>query len=82
MGAQRLKDFLVKGYAINQKRLDELQQTVHLIQKSISSETDLTETKGLLDINIEYTQSFILLNQFDSDTMSLGKLNEEITYEI
>jgi hypothetical protein len=25
---QRLKDFLVKGYAINQKRLDELQQTV------------------------------------------------------
>jgi hypothetical protein len=33
---QRLKDFLVKGYAINQKRLDELQQTVQLIQKSIS----------------------------------------------
>ncbi|TAE90323.1 MAG: hypothetical protein EAY81_00925, partial [Bacteroidetes bacterium] len=28
---QRLKDFLVKGYAINQKRLDELQQVVQLI---------------------------------------------------
>jgi hypothetical protein len=25
---QRLKEYLVKGYAINQKRLDELQQTI------------------------------------------------------
>ncbi|MEH6305586.1 RhuM family protein [Olivibacter sp. CPCC 100613] len=40
---QRLKDFLVKGYTINQKRLDELQQTVQLIQKSISEDTDLTQ---------------------------------------
>ena len=28
---QRLKDYLVKGYAINQKRLDELGKMVQLI---------------------------------------------------
>ena len=28
---QRLKDYLVQGYAINQKRLDQLQQTIQLI---------------------------------------------------
>lgn len=33
---QRLKDFLVKGYAINRKRLNELQQALQLIQKPIS----------------------------------------------
>ncbi len=32
---QRLKDFLVQGYSINQKRLDELHQTIFLIQKPI-----------------------------------------------
>ena len=45
----RLKDFLVKGYAINQKRLDELAQMVSIIQQT--SETDhlqLSEAKGLL----------------------------------
>ena len=28
---QRLKDYLVQGYAINQKRLEQLQQTIQLI---------------------------------------------------
>jgi death-on-curing family protein len=79
---QRLKDYLVQGYSVNQKRLDELRQTVQLIQKSISDDTDLPETKGLLEIITQYTQSFILLNQFDSNSLKTGNLKEEITYEI
>lgn len=79
---QRLKDFLVKGYAVNQKRLDELQQTVQLIQKSISEDTDLAEAKGLLEIIRQYTQSFVLLSQYDSNSIEPQKLNEHITYEI
>lgn len=78
----RLKNFLVKGYAINQKRLDELQQTVQLIQKSIDEETNLAEAKGLLNIIAQYTQSFVLLNQYDSNTIEQKELNENITYEI
>lgn len=31
---QRLKDYLVQGYAINQKRLEQLQQVVNIIQQS------------------------------------------------
>ncbi|AEA45119.1 virulence protein RhuM/Fic/DOC family protein [Fluviicola taffensis] len=79
---QRLKEHLVKGYSINQKRLDELQQTIKLVQKSISQETNLSEAKGLLQIIQQYTQSFILLNQFDSDSLISVNLNEEITYEV
>ncbi len=79
---QRLKEYLVQGYTINQKRLDELRQTVQLIQTSISDDTNLSETKGLLEIITQYTQSFVLLNQFDSNSIQLEKLNEEITYEI
>lgn len=79
---QRLKEHLVHGYTINQKRLDELQQTVQLIQKSIDPETNLSEAKGLLEIISQYTQSFILLNQFDSNSIQAKNLNEEISYEI
>lgn len=80
---QRLKDYLVRGYAINQKRLEQLQQTIELIQKSGKAEDiKLGEAKGLLDIISNYTQSFILLNQFDSHSLKLTNLNENITYEI
>lgn len=79
---QRLRDFLVKGYTVNQKRLDELQQTVQLIQNSITDDTNLNEARGLLEIISQYTQSFILLNQYDSNSIELQKLNERVTYEI
>ena len=62
--------------------MDELQQTVQLIQKSIGEETNLNEAKGLLEIIGQYTQSFVLLNQFDSNSIETQKLNENISYEI
>lgn len=61
---QRLKDFLVKGAAINQKRLEELHKVVEIIQKTaITDDKQLSEAKGLLDILSQYTKSFVLLNQ-------------------
>lgn len=80
---QRLKEYLVKGYAINQKRLDELGKMVRLIEQSGKSETlQLQEAKGLLEILSHYTKSFVLLNQYDSHSVQIGKLSENITYEI
>ncbi|HEY6505823.1 MAG TPA: virulence protein RhuM/Fic/DOC family protein [Chitinophagaceae bacterium] len=87
---QRLKDHLVKGYTLNEKRLQQvaqnmqqLERAINLIQRSGSSgELNIVEAKGLLDIIANYTQSFILLNQFDSNTLPDAKLDENITYEI
>lgn len=80
---QRLKDYLVQGYAINQKRLDELQKVVQLISTGTSNdELKLQEAKGMLEIISNYTQSFILLNQYDSHSLQTQNLNENITYEI
>ena len=48
---QRLKDYLVQGYAINQKRLAELGKMVQLIEQSGSAEgLQLGEARGLLEI--------------------------------
>lgn len=80
---QRLKDYLVQGYAINQKRLEELGKMVQLIEQSGKTEAlQLQEAKGLLDILSHYTRSFVLLNQYDSHNLQTDKLNENITYEI
>jgi prophage maintenance system killer protein len=80
---QRLKDFLVQGYAINQRRLKELEQVVNIIQQSgKSKELSSSEAKGLLDIIAGYTQSFVLLNRFDSNKLTSEQLDENITYEI
>ena len=80
---QQLKDYLVKGYAINCKRLDELGKMVQLIEQSAKAETlQLHEAKGLLEILNHYTKSFILLNQYNSHALQTGKLSENITYAI
>jgi death-on-curing family protein len=79
----RLKDYLVKGYSFNQKRLDELGKMVQLIEQSGKTDTlQLQEAKGLLDILSHYTKSFVLLNQYDSHRLPTGNLKENITYEI
>ncbi|WP_439238687.1 RhuM family protein [Lonepinella sp. BR2919] len=67
---QRLKDYLVKGYAINQKRLqqnaNELEQAIALIQKTAqSSELTLESGRGLVDIVSRYAQTFLWLQQYD-----------------
>jgi len=80
---QKLKDYLVKGFAINNKRLEQLQQTIQLISKTGAVDTlQLQEARGLLEIIGNYANSFILLNQFDSNELETEKLNENITYEI
>lgn len=80
---QRLKDYLLKGAAVNQQRLEQLHQVVNVIQQSGNID-NLTsgEAKGLLDILSNYARSFILLNQYDSNNLKTESLNSNITYEI
>ena len=78
----RLKEYLIKGYSINQKRLQELNQIVQFIAQSENNTNKISETKGLLNILTKYAKSFILLNQFDSNSIELKNLDENITYEI
>ncbi len=80
---QRLKEYLVKGYALNQQRLEQLNQVVNIIQQSGGTiGLQLTESKGLLDILSGYTRSFVMLNRYDSKNLETAGLTENITYEI
>jgi death-on-curing family protein len=77
---QRLREYLVAGYSINQKRLDELGKTIQLLAEKGKS-IDIDEARGLLDIISSYTESFVLLNRYDrGDLADVG--SEDITYII
>lgn len=67
---QRLRDYLIKGYTINQQRFEEnateLKQALALIQKAAKSPALATDMgRGLVDIMGRYTQTFLWLQQYD-----------------
>lgn len=67
----RLKDYLLKGYALNQQRLQqnaaELEQALRLIQKTAASpELTVESGRGLVDIVSRYTHTFLWLQQYDA----------------
>lgn len=80
---QRLKEYLVQGYSINQKRLEQLQKTIQFISEGRKTEDlNLTEAKGLLEIISNYTRSLVVLSKYDSQSLEAEGLNKNITYEI
>jgi prophage maintenance system killer protein len=67
---QRLRDYLIQGYALNRKRFEEnateLTQSLALIQKAAKSPALATDMgRGLVDIMGRYTTTFLWLQQYD-----------------
>ena len=74
----RLKEYLLKGYALNQKRLQhnaaELEQALSLIRKTAASpELTVQSGRGLVDIVSRYTQTFLWLQQYDEGLLGEPK---------
>jgi len=79
---QVLKEYLIKGYAINKKRLDYLEKTVKLID--IAGRIENNDTKEVLNVINKYTKALELLDDYDhkSITRPNGFTTKKIlTYE-
>ena len=77
-----LKDYLLKGYAINEERLKYLEKTVKLID--IAGRIETNDTKEVLNVINKYTKALDLLDDYDHRkiTKPVGNTNNlEITYE-
>ena len=77
-----LKDYLLKGYAVNQKRLEALEKTFKLID--IASRINSKETSDIIKVINNYSYSLGLLDDYDHRriTKPKGLLSDEvITYE-
>lgn len=81
-----LKDYLLKGYAVNQKRLDYLEKTVKLIDiaSRIETEMDSSDAKEIIRVINNYANALNLLDDYDhrNITKPSGNSNNNIiTYE-
>ncbi len=66
-----LKDYLLKGYSINQQRLDYLEKTVKLID--IASRIESNDTKDVLKVINRYTKALDLLDNYDHKSITKPK---------
>ena len=59
-----LKDYMIKGYAINQKRLEALDRTVKIQSRIIASTLELDE-KEVLNVVETYADALTMLDDYD-----------------
>lgn len=81
-----LKDYMLKGYAINQRRLEYLEKTVQLIDiaNRIDNQLEADEIKNVLKVIGEYTKALDLLDSYDYRTIKKIKGTDslkQIKYE-
>ena len=64
-----LKDYMIKGYTINQKRLDALHKTVEIQTRILASTLELDE-KEVLNVIETYANALSLLDDYDHGLLS------------
>jgi prophage maintenance system killer protein len=82
----RLRDYLVKGYAINEKRLKEdhdikmkeLQDTARLFQNVLESHRAEGYEKDLLKIITDYSGTWALLNKYDKGELAIEGVSKRV----
>lgn len=88
---QILKDYLVKGYAINKRihseQIGELRQLVGMLGRTIQNQPLLSndETNALFDVVTDYTYALDTLDNYDYERLAINKTTKEgpfhATYE-
>jgi prophage maintenance system killer protein len=85
-----LKDFLVKGYALNEKKLTAQKEKIKELEKSIEVFKRVAETQqlkkdefsGILNVILDYTYALDILDQYDHRKLEIGEVEKEEEYKI
>jgi len=72
-----LKDYIIKGYAINDKRLEALQKTVEIQAKMLATAIEGDSDEVLRAVNL-YTQALTLLDKYDHQSLEKPEGNQPI----
>ena len=86
-----LKQYLVKGYAINERirkeQIGELRQLVQVVGRTIQNQElpDTTESQDLLNVVVDYTYALDTLDNYDYERLTIDKTTKQepfhVTYE-
>lgn len=86
-----LKEFIVKGYAVNEKlrreQLSELRQLVQIVGRTVQSKAveSADETQAIFDVVLDYTYALDTLDNYDYERLTVKETTPEerfrATYE-
>ncbi|KKT12892.1 MAG: hypothetical protein UV94_C0039G0006 [Parcubacteria group bacterium GW2011_GWC1_43_30] len=89
---KQLKDYLIKGYAVNEKRLlqaeskfNDLKETIDFLKNKFKHELLSGQEQEILDLLANYSKTLTLLEQYDTEKLCLarhGKAKFVLTYKI
>lgn len=72
-----LKEYLIQGYSINQKRISALNKTIEIQNKMLASSLNI-EQEALVNVIEKYTKALDLLDNYDHQCLIKPKGNESI----
>ena len=79
---QILKDYMIKGYSVNQRRLEYLEKTVKLIDiaSRVDEEVNASDVKEIIRVINDYSKALDLLDDYDHKTLkkTKGKTSDRI----
>ena len=88
---QIIKDYLVKGYAVNERirkeQIGELRQLVQVVGRAINNQElpNTTESQDLLNVVVDYTYALDTLDNYDYERLTIDKTTKQepfhATYE-
>ncbi len=87
---QIVKDYLIKGYVVNQQRLEkqveqfnELKETIKILGNALEyKKLSNDESKGLLKIISDYSYALEILDQYDYQTLKIEKTSIKEIYRL
>jgi len=83
---QIIKDYLAKGYAVNQRihkeQIGELRQLVGMLGRTIQSQPVLStdETNALFEVVTDYSYALDTLDNYDYERLTIDKTTKEETF--
>lgn len=85
-----LKDYLVKGYALNEKRLKEQTNRIKELEKTLDIFSNVVETyqlkqdefSGILKVVKDYTYALDILDRFDKNSLRISSTNNELSFKL
>ena len=72
-----LKDYMLKGYAVNQRRLEALNKAIEIQSRMISSLIETPEDE-VYEVVKKYTDALTLLDEYDHQCLNRPKGNETL----
>jgi len=81
--SQRLKEYLIRGYSVNEERLKQLKQSFQLLQTTAQSEVVAPEQiREVIDVLSEYALGLDILDGYDRQHIEIKATTRATSYTI